>query len=156
MTPTADRGASLVEFAMAVPLLVLLTFGMFELGRFITITSTVTNASREAARYGTGTGPGTGSGPRYADCDGMRDAAQEFGVLGAPTDGQVTLTYDEGPETFVFLTCTTGSVEPSLIDSGDRIISTVAIPFQTNIPLIRDFLGPTTISVQTIRTINKG
>ena len=156
MMRTADRGATLVEFAVAVPLLLLLIFGMFELGRFVTITSTVTNASREAARYGTATGSGTGSGPRYADCDGMRDAAQEFGVLGAPTDEQVTLAYDEGPGTSVFLSCAASSVDPSLLDSGDRIISTVAIPFQTNIPLIRDFLGPTTISVQTIRTINKG
>ena len=156
MIRTADRGASLVETAVAIPLVLLLIFGMFELGRFVTITSTVTNASREAARYGTTTGPGTGLGPRYADCDGMRDAAQEFGVLGAPTDGQITLAYDEGPGTSIFLNCADSSVDPSLIDSGDRIISTVAIPFQTNVPLIRDFLGPTTISVQTIRTVNKG
>ena len=151
-----DRGASLIEFAVVVPLLLLLLFGMFEFGRFVTMTSTVTNASREAARYGTATGPGTGPGPRYADCDGMRDAAQEFGVLGAPADGQITLVYDEGPGTTVFLTCSSGSVDPSLIDNGDRILSTVSIPFQTIIPLIGDFLGPTTISVQTIRTIHKG
>ena len=156
MMRTADSGASLVETAVAIPLVLLVMFGTFEFGRYVTTNSSVTNASREAARYGTSTDAGTGSDPRYADCAGMRDAAQEFGVLGAPTDGQITLAYDEGPGTSVFLTCAGSSVDSSLIDTGDRIISTVSIPFQSNIPLIRNFLGPTTISVQTIRTIYKG
>ena len=151
-----DRGASLVETALVLPMILLLMFALVEFGRYITVTSTVTNASREAARHATATGPGSGPGPRYADCDGMRDAAQEFGVLGTPEDGQITLQYDNGPGTSVFLTCSGVSVDPSDITDGDRIIATVAVPFQVITPLINQFLAPTTISVQTIRTINKG
>lgn len=152
----SEKGASLVEAAFVVPIVLLLLFGMFEFGRFIVVTSTVTNASREAARYATTTGPGSGSGPRYADCAGMRDAAQEFGVLGEPTDGQITLQYDEGPATSVFLTCAGTSVDPGLLDTGDRVISTVSVPYQPIVPLISNFLGPTNISRTTTRTIFKG
>jgi len=150
-----DRGSTLVEAALVLPILLLLIFGMFEFGHFIITTSTVTNASREAARFATTTGTGSGTGPRYADCDGMRDAAQEFGVLGEPTDGQILLQYDEGPTTSVFLTCAGTSIDPSLIENGDRIISTITVPFQPIIPLIETFLGPT-ITRTTTRTITKG
>lgn len=151
-----ERGATLVETAMVFPILLVLIFGLVEFGRYITLTSTVTNASREATRYAAGTGPGLASVPRYADCDGMRDGAQEFGVIGEPTDGQIVLEYDEGPGTAVFLTCSGASVDPAAIESGDRIISTVTVPYQTIVPLIGSFLGPTNVSARTIRTINKG
>lgn len=151
-----ERGAALIEAALVVPLLLLLLFGLVEFGRYVGMTSTVTNASREATRYASGTGPGSGTDPRYADCDGMRAAAQQFGVIGQPNNGQITLEYDEGPGTSVFLTCSGSSVAPSSIESGDRIIATVSVPYQPLAPLVSQFLGPSTITVQTIRTINKG
>lgn len=150
-----DRGAALVESAIVLPIVLLILFGMFEFGRFIVTASLVTNASREAARYATATGPGTTAGPRYADCDGMRDAAQEFSVFGVPTNGQVLLEYDEGPGTGVFQNCASGTIDPSLIDAGDRIVATVSVPFATIVPLIDGLLNPTTISITTTRTINK-
>ena len=140
-------------------MILLLIFGMFEFGRFIVMTSTVTNASREAARYATATGPGSGSAPRYADCDGMRAAAKAFGVLGEPTLAQITLEYDHGPVSppvLPFLTCASGSINASDISTGDRIISTVTVPYQPIVPVIGSFLGATNISRTTIRTINKG
>lgn len=151
-----ERGAALIEAALVVPLLLLLLFGLVEFGRYVGMTSTVTNASREATRYASGTGPGSGADPRYADCDGMRAAAQEFGVIGQPNNGQITLEYDEGPGTPVFLICSGSAVAPSSIESGDRIIATVSVPYQPIAPLVGQFLGPSTITVQTIRTINKG
>ncbi|HUP14707.1 MAG TPA: TadE family protein [Acidimicrobiia bacterium] len=151
-----ERGATLIETALVAPLLFLLIFGLVEFGRYIAMTSTVTNASREATRYASGTGTGSGTEPRYADCDGMRDAAQQFGVIGQPNDGQITLEYDEGPGTAVFLTCSGSSVAASSIETGDRIVATVSVPYQPVAPLVGQFLGPITITVQTIRTINKG
>ena len=155
---TQERGATMMETAMVLPLLLLLLFGAAEFGRYVAVTSTVTNAAREAARYAssTGTGTGSGSGPRYADCDGIRDAAKQFGVLGQPSDGQIVLEYDEGPGTSGFLTCSGSSVNPSDIETGDRIVVTVSVPFETVAPLIDVFIGPTTVSAHTSRTINKG
>ncbi len=47
-----NKGASAVEFAIILPILVVLLFGIIEFGIYIYDTSVITNASREGARYG--------------------------------------------------------------------------------------------------------
>ena len=44
------RGAAVVEFAFVAPLLIMLTFGMLELGRVVMVKQLLINASREGAR----------------------------------------------------------------------------------------------------------
>jgi Flp pilus assembly protein TadG len=44
------RGQSLVEFALVLPVFLLLIFGIIDLGRFVYMNSTVSQAAREAAR----------------------------------------------------------------------------------------------------------
>ncbi len=151
-----ERGATLLETAIIIPILIAFVFGLVEFGRYVALTSTVTNASREAARYAVATGIGTGTGPRYADCDGMREAAGKFGVVAQLSDGQVTLDYDKGPSSSVFLSCEGSSVDPGSIKTGDRIVATVSVPFRTTAPFFDSLIGPQTVSVQTTRTINKG
>ena len=48
-----QRGQSVVEFAMCLPLLVLILLGVFDLGRAFNSYIVITNASREGAYYGT-------------------------------------------------------------------------------------------------------
>ena len=43
-------GAAVVEFAFVAPLLIMLTFGMLELGRLVMVKQLMINASREGAR----------------------------------------------------------------------------------------------------------
>jgi len=45
-----DRGAAAVEFALILPLLVLLIFGIVEFGRAYNVQISITNAAREGAR----------------------------------------------------------------------------------------------------------
>jgi hypothetical protein len=45
------RGQALVEFALILPVFVLLIVGIFDFGRVVWATTSVTNAAREAARY---------------------------------------------------------------------------------------------------------
>ncbi len=45
------RGASTVEFAIILPLFILLVFGMLEFGRFILLHQVVSNCAREGARH---------------------------------------------------------------------------------------------------------
>ena len=45
------RGQGLIEFALIAPVLICLAFGIFDFGRALSANLTVTNASREAARY---------------------------------------------------------------------------------------------------------
>jgi Flp pilus assembly protein TadG len=49
-TTRTDRGAALVEFAMILPILILLVFGVIEFGRGYHTKSTLTHAARESVR----------------------------------------------------------------------------------------------------------
>jgi Flp pilus assembly protein TadG len=59
-----QRGAAMVEFAIILPLLILLLFGIIEFGLLLFNKQVITNASREGARYGI-----VARVPRYADSD---------------------------------------------------------------------------------------
>src|SRR5512135_1792339 len=52
MKAIGQRGAAAVEFAIVLPLLVILTFGIIEFGIYIYDKAMITNASREGARAG--------------------------------------------------------------------------------------------------------
>lgn len=47
-----DKGTALIEFALVVPLLLMLLFGIIEFGMMVYNQQVITNASREAARAG--------------------------------------------------------------------------------------------------------
>ena len=47
------RGQSLLEFALILPVLILVLVGVFDLGRALFALITINNAAREGARYGT-------------------------------------------------------------------------------------------------------
>ena len=48
----SPSGQELVEFAIVLPLLLLVAFGVLDLGRIFHSAITITNAAREGARYG--------------------------------------------------------------------------------------------------------
>jgi len=48
---STQRGQGLVEFALVAPLLLVLVFGVYDFGRGMSANVTVTNSSREGARY---------------------------------------------------------------------------------------------------------
>ena len=50
------RAQAMVEFMLALPLLLVLIYGTIEVARLVFIFSSVANASRQAARYGSGAG----------------------------------------------------------------------------------------------------
>jgi Flp pilus assembly protein TadG len=47
-----DRGQALVEFALVIPIFLLIVLGLFDLGRAVFYHTTLSNASREAVRVG--------------------------------------------------------------------------------------------------------
>ena len=46
------RGQSLVEFALVIPVFLLMLFGLIDVGRFVYLNSTLSQAAREGARLG--------------------------------------------------------------------------------------------------------
>ncbi len=85
---------AMVEFAIALPVLLLLLYGILEAGRLLFLYSTVVTASRQAARYGSATGVNADNVPHYWDCAGIRAAANAVGYLGK--FDLITLSYDQG------------------------------------------------------------
>ncbi len=68
-----DRGAALIEAALVLPFLLLLTFGIWTTARAWNINNTMEHASREAARYGATVDPwdsGASPGEVRAVADG--------------------------------------------------------------------------------------
>lgn len=93
-----SKGQSLLEFALVIPLFLLLLFGIFEFGRYLTAIITINTASREGARYGAGIGNSNAGVPYYRDCTGITSAATRFGMFaGIDT---VEIHYDQGPGSY--------------------------------------------------------
>jgi hypothetical protein len=85
---------AMVEFAIALPLLLLILYGVIELARIAFIFSSTSNASRAAARYGAGAGENSDGTPHYLDCDGIREIAKQSAYV---TDfSEINITYDRG------------------------------------------------------------
>ena len=74
------RAQAMVEFMLALPLLLVLIYGTIEVARLIFILSSVSNASRQAARYGSATGQ-IDNVAYYQNCDGIREVGDLVGVL---------------------------------------------------------------------------
>ena len=87
----------LVEFALILPLLLLVVLGLIEAGRLIFIYAAVTSASREAVRYGSATGENAGGLARYEDCAGINAAALNIGVLTELTSDDIQIRYYNSP-----------------------------------------------------------
>ena len=145
---------AMVEFAIALPILLLLLYGILEAGRLLFLSSTDVTASRQAARYGATTGEGLNGHPRYQDCLGIRQAADKVGFLG---DFQtIALAYDGGPGTTETSYCTGVDSDPSLtttILEGNRtrLVVTVTQPFTPLVRLVP--FGPRDITASSARTI---
>lgn len=140
----SQRGQTMVEFALAFPIFLLIVFGIFEFGRlFITYTS-VHAAAREGARYGAAVDN------LYACGAGIESTAQRVGFLAGNVN--VTYTYDNGPGTSTFA-CSAGGVNLGL---GDRVLVTVSIPFKSVSGIIPDMTLQSTANRTIIKEVHLG
>lgn len=147
-----SRGQGMVEFALVLPLLLLVMFGLMEAGRLLFTYSAVYTASREAARYGSASGNAGGYIAYYQDCSGMRAAARRVGSLAGIRDADVTITYDQGTITNTLGSCPIGSVGPDLT-LGNRVTVRVSSQYQPILPLAG--FPPIPITSTSSRTILK-
>lgn len=129
-----SKGQGMVEFAMAVPVLLMLIFGIMEFGRLLFVYSSVTAAAREAARYGAAAGTNASGTIYYKDCDGIRGEAVGIGMFAGitNTEASVSIEYDRGPDLTrdtITESCPVGGTGPDLL-RGDRVIVTVTAVFE--------------------------
>ena len=75
-TARAERAQAIVEFAIVLPILMVVLVGMFEAGRMLYTYAAVNNASREAVRFGSALGYDDDGYHKYRHCDGIRQMAR--------------------------------------------------------------------------------
>ncbi len=130
------QGQGLVELALTMPVILLLLFGIMELGRAFLIYSEVSNAAREGARYAV-VHPG--------DLMGITDHARSKAALVPPDQIGVGVSYDDGSLPVPIPLATP--------EYGDRVVVTATHTLNLLVPLIADFVGPLDIEMVSRRTI---
>ncbi len=139
------RGQSLVEFALILPIIILLIAGFVEIGRAVFAYNTIANAARQGARVAA-----VNQLANVTDCDESRPIEDPYephwsirgcviaaaNVLGVTTSN-VTVTYAAPPSTT--LTCS-----PTL-HVGCIASITVTYNFTVATPFVNKLIGPITM-----------
>lgn len=150
------RGQAMVEFALVIPVFILLMVGLFDFGRVIWVNDTLATAAREAVRYAIVHGPtstcpvgpspvGTelpvagGSCPNPSPSrQSIKDIAQQW-AAGTSTDVTVSVCYG------VVTTCigdTDQVITPPVTNTrGTRVTVTVTSTVDLSIPSLAGFSG---------------
>lgn len=115
------RGQGLTEFALVMPILLLITFGIVDFGRALFAYAQSSNALRIALRQAEVLG--YVSNPEvYADCATMRDLIRNVIFVGSPN---ITIQYEKADTDTVnppvVIPCPGDNVDPSLLDTGDML-----------------------------------
>ena len=162
----ALRGQAMVEFAIALPVLLMLLIGIMEVGRMLFMYASVVNSSRDAVRYASAYGMSDDGYTKYGYCAGIRDVASKSGFFlklsTNPTTGNIKITYDSGPGTSPIVTevstgnaCNASSGEDTdvvgKIDTGDRVTVQVSATYNPMLSLLP--IPARTITATSSRTI---
>ena len=155
----AKRAQAIVEFALVLPILMVILVGMFEAGRMLYTYAAVNNASREAVRFGSALGYGDDGYHKYRNCDGIRERARKSAYFLNLSDTDITIQYDQGPayaaSPYTFCDQTTAGEDSGvyLHTSGDpdRVVVTVTGSYTPLVKLIP--LPPRVFTSTSARTI---
>ena len=135
-----SSGQGMVEFALLLPVLIVLTAGIVEFGRLLAIYNGLSNSAREAARLGAAVNI-SGSTPYYTDCAGMREAARRTSPLLTLADADIVIAYDHGSGS-TFANCAQDTEPSPAVTNGDRVKITVTghyAPIMPLLPMLRPF-----------------
>jgi Flp pilus assembly protein TadG len=160
--PDGLRAQAIVEFAIALPVLMMLLVGIMEVGRMVFMYASVVNSSRDAVRYASAYGRsdnelGNGNQLKYSYCYGIRDIAKKSGSFLKLQNTDIAITYDSGPGTASLGTCNLFASpweDPDIVntvDTGDRVTVTVSATYNPMVSLLP--LGTRTFTATSSRTI---
>jgi hypothetical protein len=151
-TKKKENAQGFVEFALAIPILLMVLYGLLEVGRLLFIYSSTVTAARQAVRYGAVTGVNDGGILRYQDCAGIRSAAQKVGFINDFPNSGFNIVFDSGPGTAPKASCNgTDYLLTYQAQNGDRLLVSVSAEFEPIVPLVP--LKPMTIESSSSRTI---
>ena len=156
----SQRAQAMVEFAIALPILLMVLIGIFEVGRMVFVYSSVTNASRNASRFASAVGltlalDNTNYYHKYVYCDGIKDVAADSAYLVPASSLTVTISYDDGNGNTLAVCDATGGEDADVlavpVDTGDRVTVVVSAPYQPIVRLVP--ISARTITATSSRTI---
>src|SRR5512138_124776 len=128
---------AMVEFALALPVLLLVLYGLLETGRLLFMYASVVTAARQAARYGSASGDNGAGTNYYSDCPGIRAAANRVAFI--QRFSSINVAWDTGPDDLNPKTyCAPNNLNWSSGHpaNGDRIRVTVSSQFRPIVPLL--------------------
>jgi len=140
-----QSGQGLVEFALILPVLLLILVGVFEFGRALFIYSNLFNAAREGVRYGV-------TSPR--DYNGIRDASASRVALAPvnpvenpfdPDGVWIVVQYDNGPGT-------PAHTDVTYLTAGDRVRVNVRYNIRAMTPFFQPIFGANGIALDSRAT----
>jgi uncharacterized repeat protein (TIGR01451 family) len=131
------QGQGMVEFALMLPVLLLVMLGIIEFGYIFAVYSGMFNAAREGTRYGV-------ANPQ--DMTGIIATARQKIFMIDPSAVNINLSYDQGPGTGMF-------TDPELVDIGDRVVISVTYDLPTITPVIQPIVSSLPIRTQAARTV---
>lgn len=140
-----QAGQGLVEFALVIPIMLLLVWGIIEFGRMFLIYTEVSNAAREAVRYGITLG--VFDEPRYLDCEGITNAGKKSTALTPLGENNFEIYYDHG-DGAAYAYC---EDQPAYILAGDRLV--ISVSYDVRPLILFQNAGPFRIEMAAARTI---
>jgi PKD repeat protein len=139
----SNIGQGLVEFALVLPLVLLMTLGIIDFGRIFYIYSASSNATREAVRIGS-------VDPN--NCTAIDHAARSQLTFIDPSSFTVQIGYDDGMTSYYYA-CPLQAGE-TLQPGRDRIIVDVTANFGPLTPVISGIVRSLPIHYRSARTIS--
>jgi len=145
------RAQALVEFAIALPLLFALLYGIMEMGRMALMYTLVINASREAVRYASAVGKGDDGYFKYNNCLGIKNMAQQAAVFVPLTSTAINYYNETGTGVGVCDRTTSGEDSDISVDSKYTVKVSVQAQYSPMIVFLP--ISPKTITSTSTRTI---
>ena len=93
------RGGVAVEFALIIPIAILLTFGAIEVARAVSVQASINQAAKETVRFASVRGSASGAAATEAQLEAM--AVQLAELADASTSAAVSWNPDNGPGSLV-------------------------------------------------------
>lgn len=135
-----SRGQALAEFALTLPIFLILVFGMLDVGRAVYTYNTLTNAAREGARFAIVNQDET------SIADRTRQIAVGVGV--DMTDPNLVAFYKKGPAEDVETNAACDGSTASPITVGCVVVVKPRTTWQAITPLIGGLIGPITMQAR--------
>jgi len=131
------RAQAMVEFAIALPVLLVMLVGIMEVGRMIITYALVNNASRDAVRFASAVGRSDASpnNYKYNDCAAIKGIAKKSAFIVALSS--ITIDYYNAAGTYIGTCDATSGGDPDIsVDSNYLVKVTVTASYKPVVKLI--------------------